>query len=199
MKRALAIATLVAATSGLTTTVQAADSARPAYSSIQGFYVNQDDDAGYDGDGFMARGELQFGARYFFSAELMTTTDSDIANNADVRHYQLGFGRFFEINNAFTFDAQAFIGKTDTDLDQNSVHLKGDDEFLGAQLGLRKRFGNQFEAGLGYRYTDYRDVDAEKGFLLDAFYYFTNRLAAGVHYRSFDNTDSLALGLRYDF
>ena len=161
-----------------------------SYSYIDLNYVNTDLERGPSGDGFGARGSVEFGGNFFVFAEY-ATLDFD---NVDADQYAVGLGGFMELTGEI--DLTGRIGYVEADLSGGGLGL--DDDGYMASLGVRGRMDSFELEGQGI-YRDFSDGGDEFALNIAGRYYFTENIAAGVEYEIGDDAQNFIVGVRFTF
>ena len=170
-------------------TVSAADGV--SYSYIDVNYVNTDLENGPSGDGFGARGSVEFGGNFFVFAEY-TTLDFDIV---DSDQFTVGLGGFTELTGQI--DLTGRIGYLEADVSGDGGLDFDTDGYL-ASLGVRSRM-DAFELEAQGIYRDISDGGDEFALNIAVRYYFTENFAAAAEYEIGDDAQNFIVGIRFTF
>lgn len=166
-----------------------------SYNYVEGRYIHTEfDDAGFDfdGDGVGLSGSFEIGEMWQAIAQYET---SDLDFGLDVDRFRLGGGFHSPLSDRVDFVANFFY----TRLDLSGSGFSADDDGLGMSVGLRGLAADRFELAGFVEYVDLDDSGDDTSLRGEAWYWFTDRFAAGASIDSGDDFTIWGIGGRYYF
>lgn len=165
------------------------------YSKVEVSYVDTEISQGpfdVDGDGFGLAGSFELNDRIHLFGEWQ---DQSLDYGID--------GEWLEVGGGYTHsysDNLDFVGTLSfVDSKVELGGLSADDDGLALGGGVRTRLNPSFEVDAMLKYIDFDESGGDTGFTIGGRYYFNPSLAFGASADFYDNTDTLRLGLRWEF
>lgn len=139
------------------------------------------DDGDLDGEGPFVRGSLAVHTNAFLFAEL-----SDIGYDSDVDGFTWAIGAGGRVPLTNQFDLVGKLGYVHVDLDVPGNDIS-DSGYLVSAL-VRAFVVDKLELEGGIRHVNMDEFDSDTSLVAEGRYFFTSRIAGGVHLQAGDNT-----------
>jgi hypothetical protein len=167
-----------------------------SYSNLEASYVSTGiDSLGLDGDGFAIGASFEFAPRIFGYTSI-NDLDYDSGSGVSTSAITLGLGASWRLGS----DLDLVSGVSYEHL---KLKVKGlgssSDSGIGVNVGLRGRFGANFEYTPNLKYTDLGHGINDFTWTLGTRYYFSPNFAAGIDLSDNDDGTTWNIAVRYDF
>lgn len=175
--------------------VQSPDARPFSYSFAEVSVFRTDiDDFDEESDGFGLQGAYGFAENFYvFAGASRESVDVSGFGDLDVDTVQVGAGFHTPIGDRTDFVGELAYVHAEAEL----AGVDDSEDGWAASVGVRHWLAERFEVDGSITHVDLDDSDT--GFGFGGQFYATEKLSIGASYTVFDDTDTIALGVRFNF